>query len=49
MSQCACPRCDCEVNASNAVTVGTQQYCSQACAENHPQDEGCGHSGCVCA
>ncbi|MGD1717584.1 hypothetical protein [Dapis sp. BLCC M172] len=25
-----------------------QNYCSEACANNHPDGAGCGHEGCEC-
>jgi hypothetical protein len=25
-----------------------QRYCSEACANGHPQGQGCGHQGCNC-
>jgi hypothetical protein len=49
MTQCACERCNCAIETTGAVTLDSKTYCSQACADGHPQGQGCGHSGCVCA
>ncbi len=46
--KCACPNCLCIVNLKGAIMVQDQPYCSDACAQGHPQGQGCGHSGCGC-
>jgi metallothionein len=46
--KCACPSCLCIVNLADAVMMDDQPYCSEACAQGHPQGTGCGHSGCGC-
>jgi hypothetical protein len=46
--KCACPSCLCVVNLETAVMVNNQPYCSDACAQGHPQGTGCGHTGCGC-
>jgi len=33
---CACPRCTCEVQSSQAVVRDGQSFCSDACATGHP-------------
>lgn len=46
--KCACADCVCIVNVDGAVTKGGRNYCSDACAEGHPNGAGCDHSGCAC-
>jgi hypothetical protein len=47
--QCACEHhCTCEVSEDQSIEHNGQYYCSEACAEGHPQGQGCGHSGCNC-
>lgn len=46
--KCACPDCLCIVSLDKAVMLNGKPYCSQACADGHPSQEGCGHSGCGC-
>ena len=38
---CACKDCTCPVKES-------ETYCSDACANGHPDGRGCGHPGCNC-
>lgn len=45
---CACDSCVCIVNIDDAVKKDDQNYCSDVCAEGHPDGAGCGHSGCAC-
>lgn len=45
---CACEDCVCEVRVERAVTRGARHYCSEACADHHPDGAGCGHAGCGC-
>ncbi|BAW97367.1 prokaryotic metallothionein-related protein [[Synechococcus] sp. NIES-970] len=47
--KCACESCLCIVELSNAIQKEGKGYCSQACADGHPNgSEGCGHTGCTC-
>jgi len=46
--KCACPSCSCTVEQKDAIMVQDQPYCSDACAQGHPDGQGCGHSGCGC-
>ena len=52
MLRCACERCSCEVQESQAVVRRGQSFCSDACATGHPNHEPChgsGACGCSCA
>ncbi|MCU0544900.1 MAG: metallothionein [Oscillatoriaceae cyanobacterium Prado104] len=46
--KCACLSCLCVVNLSAAIERSGQYYCSEACADGHPNGSGCGHAGCTC-
>ena len=50
--KCACPSCSCDVSASSAVFKNSQSFCSEACANGHPNNEPChdadGACGCTC-
>ncbi|MBW4638515.1 MAG: metallothionein [Gloeocapsa sp. UFS-A4-WI-NPMV-4B04] len=47
--KCACEPCLCVVSIGNAIQKNGKAYCSQECAEGHPEGgKGCGHSGCGC-
>ena len=46
--KCACADCVCIVNVKEAVTKAGRNYCSDACADGHPNGAGCDHSGCAC-
>jgi hypothetical protein len=46
--KCACPSCVCIVNLSDAIDKDAKHYCSEACAQGHPDGVGCTHSGCNC-
>ncbi|BAY53531.1 metallothionein family 14 [Leptolyngbya boryana NIES-2135] len=47
--KCACEACLCIVSIENAVKKNDHFYCSEACAEGHPNGHGdCGHQGCTC-
>lgn len=46
--KCACGSCQCVVDTSSAVKKDEQYYCSEACANGHPDGVGCGHPGCGC-
>ena len=47
--KCACESCLCVVSLADAVQKDNKPYCSQACADGHPEgSSGCGHTGCGC-
>ena len=50
--KCACPSCSCDVSGSSAVFKNSQRFCSDACANGHPNNEPChdadGACGCTC-
>lgn len=46
--KCACASCLCVVSLTDAVMKDGQPYCSDACANGHPNGEKCGHTGCEC-
>ncbi len=45
---CACTDCTCKVSDDTAVKKDGKAYCSDACAQGHPDGKGCGHEGCEC-
>lgn len=47
--KCACESCLCIVSTDSAVEKDEKFYCSDACANGHPDGRGdCGHKGCNC-
>ncbi|MDJ1183289.1 metallothionein [Roseofilum casamattae] len=46
--KCACDSCLCVVDVATALQKSGQVYCSEACANGHPDGSGCGHPGCQC-
>lgn len=46
--KCACETCHCPVSEAEAVQKDSKTYCSEACAQGHPDGKGCGHTGCDC-
>jgi hypothetical protein len=48
MVKCDCEPCICQVDPETALRVGDKVYCSEACAQGHPQGAGCGREGCPC-
>ena len=46
--KCACEKCLCVVSLEDAVTKDGKNYCCEACANGHPDDEGCEQTGCGC-
>jgi len=46
--KCACPSCLCVVSVTDAVIKDGKAYCGEECANNHPNGQGCGHTGCDC-
>ena len=44
---CACPECDCAVDA-NAQVQGGKAYCCEACASGHREGAPCRMAGCHC-
>ncbi|MEM9246377.1 MAG: metallothionein [Cyanobacteria bacterium P01_F01_bin.153] len=46
---CACEPCSCVVKTDTAVAKDGKYYCTDACANGHPEgSEACGKSGCGC-
>ena len=45
---CACPQCDCKVDATAVVLAG-KAYCCEACAKGHAGGERCRMGQCNCA
>lgn len=48
MVKCACSDCVCVVGAAKAIERDGRLYCSDACADHHPDGVGCHHAGCEC-
>ena len=46
--KCACESCVCIVKTDTAIEKDGHFYCSEACANGHPNGSGCGHTGCDC-
>ena len=50
--KCACLSCTCEVSSSSAISRNGQSFCSDSCANGHPNNEPChdaaGACGCTC-
>jgi len=46
--KCACESCSCMVDEATGIKKNGQFYCSDACANGHPDGSGCGHHGCDC-
>ena len=46
--KCACESCLCVFSVTEAVLKEGKNYCSDACANGHPDGTGCGHTGCGC-
>ncbi|WP_448596695.1 metallothionein [Thermoleptolyngbya sp.] len=47
--KCACESCLCIVSLEGAIQKDGKYYCSNACADGHPNGHGdCGHAGCGC-
>lgn len=47
--KCACESCLCIVSTDSAIEKEEKFYCSDACANGHPDGHGdCGHKGCNC-
>lgn len=47
--KCACDSCLCVVSIEGAIhQKDGKLYCSQPCADGHPEGKGCGHTGCEC-
>lgn len=46
--KCACESCVCIVKTDTALEKDGHFYCSEACANGHPNGSGCGHTGCDC-
>ncbi|WP_207537022.1 metallothionein [Sabulicella rubraurantiaca] len=48
MVKCACSDCVCVVGTAKAIKRDGRFYCSDACADHHPDGAGCHHAGCEC-
>ena len=46
--KCACEPCLCIVSLEQAIHKDGKHYCSEACANQHQDGSGCGHTGCNC-
>lgn len=46
-SKCACPGCTCDASES-AISRDGLQFCSQACADQHPNGAPCPSGSCHC-
>jgi hypothetical protein len=48
--KCACESCLCIVTTGNdTILKNDKYYCSDACADGHPDGHSdCGHKGCNC-
>lgn len=46
--KCACEPCTCMVSSNEAIAKDGKYYCSESCADGHPNGESCGHHGCNC-
>ena len=54
--KCACEKCLCVVSLEDAspgadlfeIAKNGKYYCCEACANGHPNHEGCGQQGCGC-
>ncbi len=46
--KCGCPDCQCEVDPQRMFNHDGEAYCSQACAEQHPNGEPCPAPDCHC-
>lgn len=47
--KCACEPCLCIVSVEAAIEKDGKFYCSDVCANDHPNGHGdCGHQGCTC-
>ncbi|MEO1298645.1 MAG: metallothionein [Cyanobacteria bacterium J06636_16] len=47
-TKCACEACLCTVDTSTAIAKEGQYYCSEACANGHPEGASCSRSDCTC-
>ncbi|QIB03916.1 metallothionein [Pseudomonas fluorescens] len=46
--KCGCPDCHCDVDPQQVFNHDGEAYCSQACAEQHPNGEPCPAPDCHC-
>ena len=47
--QCDCPTCVCNVDEIHGIRKGHRVFCSQSCADGHPNNEPChGTDACGC-
>jgi len=47
-SQCACPECTCSVDVQNPIKRNGKLWCSDACADLHPNGLPCPDNNCHC-
>ena len=47
--KCDCSRCSCEISLTNAIKKENKNYCCEACADGHTNNQGCKMSGCGCS
>ena len=48
LTKCACESCQCAVDEDSTLKKDGKYFCSEACANGHPDGAGCGHPGCGC-
>lgn len=46
--KCGCPDCQCDVDPQQVFNRDGEAYCSQACADQHPNGEPCPAPDCHC-
>lgn len=46
--KCGCPDCQCYVDPQQVFNRDGEAYCSQACADQHPNGEPCPAPDCHC-
>ena len=47
-TNCACSDCTCEVTENHKVVQDGKLFCSDACANGHPNGTGCCNNTCEC-
>ncbi|MBC3776798.1 metallothionein [Pseudomonas sp. SWRI99] len=47
-SGCACPECTCRCPSDSAFERDGKRFCSQACADLHPDGQPCPAADCHC-
>jgi metallothionein len=46
--KCDCGSCACTVDPETAIVKDGKNYCSEACANGHPNGQSCPSTGCNC-